>query len=129
MFHGPEISYQVDYRLQHSDDDDHAYAELPEPPFKEDRAREALNRLGDIAQKHGPNCVYGYLDLPFRLRITRNGCEFDDTASPPIKIDHRDGWPIRSGADEKALDQRLKQWHTNAQVDTKQRWDEAISQT
>ena len=73
-------------------------------------------KLSEIATKHGRNYAFGYLDRPFRLRITRSGCEFDDLVSPPTHLDPRDGWPIISDEEEKVLDERLKMWHTNAQV-------------
>ena len=60
--------------------------------------------------KHAHQSASGYLDRPFRLRITKNGCEFEENVSP-AKEDS-----LGSREEQLVLEQRLKRWHDHAQV-------------
>ncbi|TBU42391.1 hypothetical protein BD309DRAFT_991719 [Dichomitus squalens] len=82
-------------------------------------ARESWNRptiakLSQIAVKHAHNAASGYLDSPFRLRITRSGCKFDEKVTPAPAPKYQYQRPYLFPGNKTALENRLKQWHLNA---------------
>ncbi|KAI9064069.1 hypothetical protein FKP32DRAFT_1570489 [Trametes sanguinea] len=97
--------YNSDYRGGNSDEEAH------ERQSEEDRVRmqrnakriAALQELCQATRKYAS----GYLDHPFRLRITRPGCEFDAVISPT---------PTKDEAERDTLNELLKQWYDNAAV-------------
>ncbi|OSD05532.1 hypothetical protein PYCCODRAFT_1362350 [Trametes coccinea BRFM310] len=67
-----------------------------------------LQELCESSRKYAS----GYLDHPFRLRITRSSCEFDAVISP-TRTPPRSGG---GGAEYKKLEELLKRWYDNAAV-------------
>ncbi|TFK94194.1 hypothetical protein K466DRAFT_536707 [Polyporus arcularius HHB13444] len=87
---------------------------------EEEAAREQHNaaiiaKLSNLYTQHARNKASGYLDKPFRLRITRATCRFDEFISPATNLDRHKS-PNSSAKDKKTLEDRLKRWYDNADV-------------
>ncbi|KAI0787604.1 hypothetical protein C8Q74DRAFT_1197219 [Fomes fomentarius] len=88
---------------------------------REEREREEHNaatvsKFAALHPEYGQNSASGYLDKPFSLRITRPGCEFDGSISPPSKFYHYRNEPQFSEADIEQKKTRLQAWYDNAKV-------------
>lgn len=66
--------------------------------------------------EYGQNFDSGYLDKPFSLRITRQGCEFDGSIIPPSNFIRYRNEPQFSEADMEQKETRLQAWYDSARV-------------
>ncbi|KAI0787584.1 hypothetical protein C8Q74DRAFT_1216211 [Fomes fomentarius] len=86
---------------------------------EEQREREEHNaaivsKFAAMHPEYGQNSASGYLNKPFSLRITRQGCEFDGSINMPSKF--RYGEPQLSEAEIEQKKTRLQAWYDNAKV-------------
>ncbi|KAI0691468.1 hypothetical protein C8T65DRAFT_816903 [Cerioporus squamosus] len=87
---------------------------------EEEKTREIHNtaliaKLSDIYTQHVHNKASGYLDRPFKLRITRPTCKFEGELVPPTEFGYG-GSPEYTEKEEKRIAKRLREWYKNADV-------------
>ncbi|KAI0741957.1 hypothetical protein C8Q80DRAFT_1197171 [Daedaleopsis nitida] len=87
---------------------------------KADRKRQMDNagivaKIATIYSQHANNVASGYLEGSFKLRITREGCGYDNTLVPPTKFRYNNE-PYRTDEAKKMLEACLKSWYDNARV-------------
>ncbi|KAJ8490231.1 hypothetical protein ONZ51_g2453 [Trametes cubensis] len=99
----------VEYEYEDEPEEDNSRKRSPEDTKRREHNAELVEQLASIRAKFR-NYATGYLDAPFHLRITRPGCEFDDSIAPfPPEL------RLSSRCNE-TLQALLKKWFEGAAV-------------
>ncbi|KAI0787588.1 hypothetical protein C8Q74DRAFT_1252680 [Fomes fomentarius] len=83
---------------------------------REEHNTAAVAKFAAMHPEYGQNSASGYLDKPFSLHITRQGCEFDSSIIPPSKFYNYRNEPQFSEAEIEQTKTRLQAWYDNAKV-------------
>ncbi|OJT06389.1 hypothetical protein TRAPUB_2763 [Trametes pubescens] len=84
---------------------------------KVERNKEYFEQLAALVEADRRDSASGYLEKPFRLRITRPGCEFDGYIAANRTTNYKhSGWeePYDDKTLREELRQRLRKWHDSA---------------